>query len=200
MSNSPAIEVTALALGLEHHDLDASERFSAHRVCDLAFDFSRIDRGRKQQEQNSIAQRQHRSLKQAAIDPQQIERCRILRLQHRAPGARPRASDLGPQSSCRLRFSPRAESELLAASSTSRASGLRPEVRRSDARCYTFSSSILGACPEFVPQCLKPKCPPRGLVSSAKPIVRVYDREAVYRILDEGFLCHVGFASTDSRS
>ena len=28
---------------------------------------------------------------------------------------------------------------------------------------------------------------------SAKPIARVYDRETVYRILDEGFLCHAGF-------
>jgi len=36
--------------------------------------------------------------------------------------------------------------------------------------CYTLVSSILGACPEFVPQCLKPTRLLRGPVSSASLI------------------------------
>jgi nitroimidazol reductase NimA-like FMN-containing flavoprotein (pyridoxamine 5'-phosphate oxidase superfamily) len=61
-------------------------------------------------------------------------------------------------------------------------------------RCYTFLSPILGACPEFF-QMSQPYTPtPRTrLVREADRAV--YDREAAYRILDEGFLCHVGFVA-----
>lgn len=33
-----------------------------------------------------------------------------------------------------------------------------------------------------------------------EPQRAVYDREPVYRILDEGFLCHVGFTVEGNRS
>src|SRR5258708_4748222 len=60
--------------------------------------------------------------------------------------------------------------------------------------CCTSLSHILGACPEFLFMS-QPHTP-----TSRTRVVReaeraVYDREAAYRILDEGFLCHVGFVA-----
>jgi uncharacterized protein len=62
------------------------------------------------------------------------------------------------------------------------------------AACYTFLSPILGACRSFsfMSQPYTPT-PRTRLVREADRAV--YDREAAYRILDEGFLCHVGFVA-----
>ena len=60
-----------------------------------------------------------------------------------------------------------------------------------------FSFTILGACPEsnlFMSETQMPT--PRTRVVR-EPERAVYDRETAYHILDEGFLCHVGFAVDD---
>src|ERR1700682_5528394 len=60
--------------------------------------------------------------------------------------------------------------------------------------CYTLVSSILGACPEF-PSMSQPHLPPPRARGVREADRAVYDRDAAYRILDEGFLCHVGFVA-----
>src|SRR6202049_4847853 len=63
---------------------------------------------------------------------------------------------------------------------------------RSRSRCYTSLSPILGACRSSIPMSQPVTPTPRTrLVREADRAV--YDREAAYRILDEGFLCHAGF-------
>src|SRR6202050_5056923 len=65
---------------------------------------------------------------------------------------------------------------------------------RPEARCYTFPSPILGACRSSFPMSQSEASTPRTRV--VRETHRgVYDRETAYRILDEGFLCHVGFVA-----
>src|ERR1700683_3032195 len=65
---------------------------------------------------------------------------------------------------------------------------------RPEARCYTFPSPILGACRSSFPMSQSEASTPRTRV--VRETHRgVYDRETVYQILDEGFLCHVGFVA-----
>jgi nitroimidazol reductase NimA-like FMN-containing flavoprotein (pyridoxamine 5'-phosphate oxidase superfamily) len=52
--------------------------------------------------------------------------------------------------------------------------------------------SILGACPEFVSMS-ETQIPTQRTRVVREPQRAVYDRDEVYRILDEGFICHVGF-------
>src|SRR3954468_19926908 len=67
------------------------------------------------------------------------------------------------------------------------------ESKRTPARCYTFSSPILGACRSTSRMSEMPTPTPRTRVVR-EPERGAYDRETVYRILDEAFLCHVGFS------
>src|SRR3954452_24761012 len=67
------------------------------------------------------------------------------------------------------------------------------ESKRTPARCYTFSSPILGACRSTSRMSEMPTPTPRTRVVR-EPERGVYDRETVYCILDEAFLCHVGFS------
>src|SRR5246500_5616395 len=68
---------------------------------------------------------------------------------------------------------------------------------RSDAchrgRCYTFPSPILGASPGVRSSMSETQMPTQRTRVVREPERAVYDREAAYRILDEGFICHVGF-------
>src|SRR5437764_10553871 len=59
--------------------------------------------------------------------------------------------------------------------------------------CYTFSSPILGACLELHSMS-EISTPTQRTRVAREPERAVYDREAAYRILDEGFICHVGFS------
>src|SRR5438067_5058377 len=59
--------------------------------------------------------------------------------------------------------------------------------------CYTFSSPILGACLELHSMSEISTRTQRTRVARERERA-VYDREAAYRILDEGFICHVGFS------
>jgi nitroimidazol reductase NimA-like FMN-containing flavoprotein (pyridoxamine 5'-phosphate oxidase superfamily) len=58
---------------------------------------------------------------------------------------------------------------------------------------YTFPSPILGACLELHSMS-ETQIPTQRTRVIREPERGVYDRGAVYRILDEGFICHVGFA------
>ena len=60
--------------------------------------------------------------------------------------------------------------------------------------CYTLFSPILGACLEFAPMS-QPNIPTQRTRVVREAHRGVYDREAVCRILDEAFLCHVGFVA-----
>src|SRR5205814_9935570 len=76
----------------------------------------------------------------------------------------------------------------------------RSEVRRlrPDAchpgRCYTFLSPILGASRGVRSSMSETQMPTQRTRVVREPERGVYDREAAYRILDEGFICHVGFS------
>src|SRR5947207_6605217 len=59
--------------------------------------------------------------------------------------------------------------------------------------CYTFSSPILGACLELHSMS-EISTPTQRTRVAREPERAVYDRETAYRILDEGFICHVGFS------
>jgi uncharacterized protein len=56
-----------------------------------------------------------------------------------------------------------------------------------------FEFTILGASLEFVPPMSQTIQPTERTRVVREPHRGVYDREAVYAILDESFLCHVGF-------
>ncbi len=73
-----------------------------------------------------------------------------------------------------------------------KAGSWKPEARRPRSGVTLFFSHPW-RLPGAVPQCPKLKCLPRGPVSSAKPIALFTIAKTVYRILDEGFLCHAGF-------
>src|SRR5437660_10634556 len=54
----------------------------------------------------------------------------------------------------------------------------------------------IGSAPRFSTRCIVPEATPP---SERTRVVRepnrgVYDRETIYKILDEGFVCHVGFS------
>lgn len=58
-----------------------------------------------------------------------------------------------------------------------------------------FSFTILGACPESILFMSESQIPTARTRVVREPERAVYDRETAYRILDEGFLCHVGFSA-----
>src|SRR3954462_8945695 len=102
------------------------------------------------------------------------------------------ASPQANVNSCRREYSRRFCVGADASSAPSEASR-ELESKRTPARCYTFSSPILGACRSTSRMSEMPTPTPRTRVVR-EPERGVYDRETVYRILDEAFLCHVGFS------
>jgi nitroimidazol reductase NimA-like FMN-containing flavoprotein (pyridoxamine 5'-phosphate oxidase superfamily) len=66
-------------------------------------------------------------------------------------------------------------------------------ARGTISRCYTLFSPILGACLELYSMSeIQPSTQRTRVIR--EPERGVYDRETVHRILDEGFICHVGFS------